>query len=370
MNEGYEPFDPFVPDELIVDSEHATLVLDVLADLGISSLSQTENAMLGLTLLSELIVTQHDAVEALTDLDGALAEVRHRLRGSYGGWAPEMGKQRVAVSGPAGPKPMALGLPVATTDPIVSHALSADAGHGVVIGMIDTPVFPHAQLDHKYLEATPPGPNDESGHGTFVAGIIQSYAPQASIIARGLFTGAKRTARIWDLAVALVDLADHVQILNLSWVVHTFDGEAPLAIARAIERIPSGVVVVAAAGNHGRGPAEPDTYHDGASSHSPSWPAALPGMVAVGADADFSPKLPWVDCLAPGDDVVGLYPDHPVAGGTYDGQARWSGTSFSCAAVAGAIAARMTSVNETATEALDWLLGNPGQVVTPFVLGS
>jgi hypothetical protein len=77
---------------------------------------------------------------------------------------------------------------------------------------------------------------------------------------------------------------------------------------------------------------------------APVWPAAMERVVAVGAldgeaPADSTPDAPWVDALAPGADVVSTCDVHRDGTG---GLGRWGGSAFAAAAVAGAIAARVS----------------------------
>jgi hypothetical protein len=119
---------------------------------------------------------------------------------------------------------------------------------------------------------------------------------------------------------------------------------------------------VACAGNHGdprlRLPAEKDYS-------KPSWPAALDDVVAVGSARrtgagttepgyEISPFTPrrtaWIDVVTHGEDLTSTYFSgtgsrtvpttvNPRSEQRFDGWARWSGTSFSAALLAGKVAA-------------------------------
>ena len=147
-----------------------------------------------------------------------------------------------------------------------------------------------------------------------------------------------------------------------------------------MERLGAEMILVAAAGNHGDDempePATAGAPHSG----SALWPAALPGVVAVGAadvgldgtaftfsDADFTPVGPgWIDVWAPGVDVVSTYVDGPVempgsGPRTFAGYARWSGTSFAAADVTGEIAAIAQQDRIPPRDALHRILGRPSK---------
>jgi hypothetical protein len=342
-----EPFATAVPGELVVDGEHLPLVERGLRDLGLEFGHQVkaEDKTLGLVLL-----TGFDGTEGF--LDGVLYELRRRFSGRYGGWFPAMGRHRVAdLIRPAGPKPMSEDLPVgATTGPV---AAAAAGGAGVKIGVVDTPVHHHVALPAQQVTAdqwrtgAPDVPR--GGHGTFVTSVIRAAAPAAHIEVKGVLNGPGSTATGWDVAVAIAELAQRVDVLNLSFACFTEDGEAPLVIRRAIERVPAGVTVVAAAGNQG----DVVGLVRGRTSRSPSYPAAQPRVLAVGSSGDpldpdgavlsaFTPKLPWVDRTARGVDVLGAFPAE-LEDGVFTGWVTWSGTSFAAAAVTGKLAAKLAA---------------------------
>jgi subtilisin family serine protease len=186
------------------------------------------------------------------------------------------------------------------------------------------------------------------GHATFVTGLILTQAPGAIIEVRRIL-GEDGTADSWSVAEEIVRFGNSgLDILNLSFLCYTEDGQPPLVLSTAVDRLHPGLVVVAAAGNHGRAH---DPGDDTSQDHvRPAWPAALDDVVAVGAcdntgkRAEFSPKAPWIDLHAPGVGLTSTFlnratlpPDAEVV--DFSGFASWSGTSFSAALVSGAIAA-------------------------------
>jgi subtilisin family serine protease len=194
-------------------------------------------------------------------------------------------------------------------------------------------------------------------------------APEADVIVSNIFKTAGSALEadfVQDLDRAL-DLG--VDIFNLSITAPTMNGRPMLAFARWLEHAQDGkgAVCVAAAGNSGQ--------------RLPSWPAAHPDVVAVGAlaadwrsRADFSNYGAWVDVYAPGRNL-----DNAFAIGTYTcyvdpyandqrkfyGMARWSGTSFSTPMVSGLIAARMSSTGENGKEAAAALLAQARSQAIP-----
>ena len=196
-----------------------------------------------------------------------------------------------------------------------------------------------------------------AGHGTFIAGLVLQVEPTARISCTRVLTGLGDGDEV-AIATAIESLAGEVDVLNLSFSGYVLDHPAVLAAAvRLVQR--KGAVVVASAGNDGQ--------------CRPTYPAALPGVVSVGAlgpqgPAPFSNYGPWVRACAPGVDLVSTFFDgfeglRPPVGGedpdNFYGFARWSGTSFSAPLVAAAIAHEMTVTGADGAVAVERLIDAP-----------
>lgn len=233
-------------------------------------------------------------------------------------------------------------------------------GRGVRVAVIDSGVDAwHPQLRGAVLagpvllaDGRGGSDGDPVGHGTMVAGIIAArpapgtgvagLAPAATIVSirqnDAAGTGTEATlARAVDAAIAA-----HARVVNISQDLSSPTGPAPLGpdspLAQAVARaIRSRAVVVAAAGNEGLA--------------LPTYPAALPGVLGVGASdrddgrAAFSETGLSVSVAAPGVRVVST-----ASGG---GHCAASGTSFA-APYAAAVAALLVQRHP------DW---SPAQVV-------
>lgn len=195
------------------------------------------------------------------------------------------------------------------------------------------------------------------GHATFVAGTILREAPGATLEARAVLDG-NGAADSWQAAHAIVHQGrSGVDILNLSFSCITGDGQPPLALSTAIDLVSPDVIVVAAAGNHGRPRPGRTEVIDGQQiddiSKCVTFPAALDNVIAVGSvtengqRAPYSPEGDWVDVQAHGDNVVSTFPNRKP----FNGFAVWSGTSFAAGQVSGAIAAQTVPGRVTARDA-------------------
>ncbi|WP_433273873.1 S8 family peptidase [Actinosynnema sp. CS-041913] len=370
------------PDELIVDLREIGIVEDALDALGVQFVRTAEVEVLDLALLQLSYAVEAGTVLAM-DIDPVLFELRRRVAAECGGWNPVLGKNRhvshqfgaypqtQSMSGDFDPHP---------ADAPQRRSADPDAGEGVRVGVLDTRLYRHPDLAGHVETPDPatvldPHPTDptpwEDGHATFVAGLIAAQAPKATLVVRHVLDSEGR-ATAWDTVAGMARfLEDGVHLLALAMGSRSHDGFAPLAVQRAVERLRPHMLVVAAAGNHG---AVPGIRH-GITRTSPTWPAALPGVVAVGATAvdgapaPYSPDLPWVACAAVGDELVSTYLEGKVqlrSGQTveFPGYATWKGTSFSTATVSGAIAARTQPGEVTAEQALRQLRAE-GTVVRP-----
>jgi subtilisin family serine protease len=275
----------------------------------------------------------------------------------------------VEVSGSAAPVPS----PSPDRDGSGAWRAGSD-GYGVSVGIVDTGLVPGAAARHDWLTGVRGDPEDPyaaggetstdlapyAGHGTFGAGVLRCVAPKASVYVEKAFSnaGADFESRLLSSLEDALDRDPDILVFTFTSATHrdqslkTFDE----LYERRISRM-KGMAVLAPAGND--------------ATSRPRWPAAHPGVIAVGAlaangrqRAHWSNFGRWVDVYAPGEDLVNAYPDGtyvcsepPNAGEhrEFRGMAMWSGTSFSTPLVAGLIAARMSRTGENARQAWDSL---------------
>jgi Subtilase family len=240
-------------------------------------------------------------------------------------------------------------LPLRTTRP--------KDGAGVTIAVLDTGLFKHPWLAAPQVSRAGSADDTwdldhdgfgdaEAGHGTFVSGLIRQVAPGAHIVDAKVLD-SHGVGDDFTVAQAIEQLPAAVTILNLSLGGYTDQDSAPLAIAGALRAIRGrGGAIVAAAGNSGK--------------PRPFWPAAFKQVVGVGAvDFDGAWSRPewsnygyWVDAVARGVNVGSAYaldattkflaPPARMTKLTFDGWARWDGTSFSTPVVSAYLARLIT----------------------------
>lgn len=365
--------------DIVVASQHAALVTGQLRDAQVEVAEVAVSDLLGLTLLrlddveraaASLVRLVGEPADGRPEPDQPLDQVLWALRTlsarRYAKWTPTIGKNRYVgqVHGVGAVSHGSGGDPEPTTRAAWPQRATGP-GRGSRVGVLDTGLYPQSWLAGGWAARFSDlvGGSDAAlyadGHATFVSGLVLRQAPGATVEVRRVLqsTGEVDTngsADSWSVAEAIVEFGrSGLDILNLSFVCYTEDGQAPLVLSTAIDRLPPSLLVVAAAGNHGAvadpGADRPQVTHQGAKA---GWPAALDDVVAVGAlepdqatSADFSPDAPWVDVLAPGVDLTSTYllkarPDPATEPVDFpDGWATWSGTSFAAALVSGVIAA-------------------------------
>jgi hypothetical protein len=202
------------------------------------------------------------------------------------------------------------------------------------------------------------------GHGTFIAGLINSLAPGCEIRIQKVLSnlGEGHESAIADA----IDALPQHNLLNLSFGGYALWNMDRLATSIAQLRA-SGTVVVAAAGND--------------ATCRPCYPAAFDHVIGVAAlgpagPAGFSNYGNWVRACAPGVDLVSTFfadapgpepppPNYPEPD-RYLGWARWSGTSFSAPVVVAALAREMQSYGLTSTEAVAHLIDGPSLLRIPY----
>jgi serine protease AprX len=180
------------------------------------------------------------------------------------------------------------------------------SGAGVGVAIIDSGVTSwHDDLGDGYSDERvdrfvdfvngQPWPYDDYGHGTHVAGIIagngfdsngarSGIAPEARLIALKTLDGSG-AGRISDVIAALDYVVSHkgelnIRVVNVSvaaGVYESFNSD-PLTLA-AKQAVAAGIVVVAAAGNNGRGP-DGRTRYGGVTA-----PGNAPWVLTVGASS-------------------------------------------------------------------------------------
>src|SRR6266480_3784750 len=353
-------------DEIIVDLNDLAGIQEVLDSGGVSWERMEKCPPIGLALISAgdlgKIPESYTDPDAVSELDRLISYVKRAFAEQHSGREPDIGKNRLAgsiegspytgggISGPytGGAEPAAF-TGSGRAGPYTGGGKSGpytgggqgdpqwdDARGGfpershppnpqVEVGILDTRLFAHPDLAGRYLAdhgalvpATTASTPDSEAHATFIAGVILAEAPNADLIVGHVLNAYNICGSSWDVATKMAAFVDAgVSVLNISFGAATHDDKPPFVLRRAVNELTSrNVAIVAAAGNHGP-------------NEKKMWPAAFKKVVAVGAGtriagtdsfkvADFSPRQPWVDLLAPGEDIHSLY--------KASGYRRWSGT--------------------------------------------
>jgi subtilisin family serine protease len=194
-------------------------------------------------------------------------------------------------------------------------------------------------------------------------------APESTVYVNDHFTmsgGELEYVIIQKLEQLILDQSP--DLVSLSAGTYTRNNWIPLSFSEFHKRHPD-ITLVAAAGND--------------STKRKFYPAAFPWVVGVGAlgtdqrhRAWFSNYGDWVDVYALGEGMVNAYatgvytyqePPKEPAKQTFDGMARWDGTSFSTPLVAGLIAEEMTRSGTSAQDATQELLNRARSATIPGV---
>lgn len=222
---------------------------------------------------------------------------------------------------------------------------------GIVVAVIDTGVDPdHPDLQGIVTESKnfTSGPShDLKGHGTHVTGIIAALNNNKVGI-----SGVCQSRKIMSLKAlgpydgpgyyrAIRHATDRgAQVINFS-LGGNHDPTEELLIKRALDR---GVIIVAAMGN-----GFPQT-------NAPSYPAALDGVIAVGAStevdrkASFSQTGKHISLVAPGVNIVSTVPTYPSELSETTDYDSWPGTSMATPFVTATVALLLAR-NSRATRA-------------------
>ncbi|MEV0678793.1 S8 family serine peptidase [Actinosynnema sp. NPDC050436] len=220
--------------------------------------------------------------------------------------------------------------------------------------------------------------DSNTGHGTFIAGIIRQAAPSADVLAvrvmhsDGIAYGSDVIAALEEIS-RRVDRAqredrpeDMVDVVSLSLGYldeSPADSVYTTHLAEVVRRLTEqGVLVLAASGNNSTS----RRFYPAAFADLPDLPGAGPGVISVGAlnpnatKAGFSNDGGWVTCWATGAGVVSTFPTDvsgPRQPGLADahrsgldpddfrsGFAVWDGTSFATPLAAAAVANALIDV--------------------------
>lgn len=255
------------------------------------------------------------------------------------------------------------------------HAAEANArgltGTGVKVGILDTGIdASHPYIIDAYRGFTDiiydkPDPYDDHGHGTHIAGIVHTVAPEAELYSYKVITGKGDDG--FSVALRALDkaVADGMDVVNMSFGMETaedFEGlpkaEVDRLVNEACSRVyDAGVFLVASAGN-AREMADPE------SGLSRTSPGSCPDVFTVGASWEDKDRLYnntnlGFDIVAPGTGILSSVPG---------GYTTWTGTSMSTPLVTGAVAAIKSRYNGLSNDDIKETLLTSGHEATSSVL--
>jgi subtilisin family serine protease len=301
---------------------------------GISVLSVSGADPLAIrAIVPELIPdVQHEV--ATKDYRAAGEKIGHGLQGWLS--APEYKMPEAPRWHPGGPVVALLDTGVEAhdwlPDPVQGQQFSVEAGWSAYVPI------PSPPLDGDKRDL-----GTHWGHGTFIAGLIRMAAPHARLLSVRVMSAMGKVSEL-NVVSALGWLADEIDRGRRVDVVLTAFGRRADAydpgladLRTALKKLSDRrVPVVAAAGNHG--------------SDVPEYPAAFAAdpelsVVSVGASEEKSAEHPepysnfgdWVRQWQVGSNIISLM-SLPPGYDPADRYAWWSGTSFSAATYAGAVA--------------------------------
>ncbi len=280
---------------------------------------------------------------------------------------------------------------------------TARPGRRPVVAVLDSGVEPHPWLAGSAADPvvwhasqfgwneqplpTPEGflgigipPGAFRGHATFVAGVIRQTAPAARILSVPVMSAdgavdSDQSQRALTKLSELVRSGQADRFVDVICLAFGYETDGPADDDPQTKELhdvlktltDQGVLIVASAGN--RGEATPMTYPAAFALH------ADPPVISVGAKnpdgktaAYYSNHGEWVTYQAIGSGVISTFPEYDgdqkplIVGESYpntigfnidpddfnSGFARWSGTSFSAARIAGLLARELSSAPDLA----------------------
>jgi subtilisin family serine protease len=328
----------FAPSEIVIEMSSSMDLATLNAVWGTSTIVELEDGVHALLALPREASVQDLCAELLQAGDCAsaepnwIAETPESVQGVMpfyegGAVSQDVGNQdamqRIRVA-EAHEESQGAGIVVAILDTGIdaSHPDLAASVSPLGWDFIDDDALPTDEADG--IDQDGDGAADEgAGHGTHVAGLVHTVAPEATLMAvRVLDTEGAGTAVSVARGIRFA-VENGAHVMNLSLGMYVGADVITDAIRDAED---AGVVAICAAGNRG--------VHD--RDHFPSRLSKTVAVTATDADdfkAGFANFGPDVDLSAPGVGLLSTFLDH--------GYATWSGTSMATPLVAGAAALKL-----------------------------